>query len=159
MMLVRIRRRGKNLNGESLKPLWLACLLSEPLSLEEIWRVYRRRFGVDHWNRFAFAKATLDSTRIGHDRSESALERSHAAPDMAIMVGPPRGNGQSSALAEASTRLFFNSRTRGRFFRDDFSGDWHSRPRPETPWKIARLAERQKTHPSNSLSDRQKASF
>jgi hypothetical protein len=53
MMIVRIQRRGKNLNASALKPLWLACLLLEPLSLEEIWRVYRRRFGVDHWNRFA----------------------------------------------------------------------------------------------------------
>ncbi len=53
MMVVRIRRGGKNLNAPALKPIWLACLLLEPLSLEEIWQVYRRRFGVDHWNRFA----------------------------------------------------------------------------------------------------------
>lgn len=50
MMLVRVQRKGKN--AEPFKPLWLACLLLEPLSLEEIWRTYQRRFGVDHWNRF-----------------------------------------------------------------------------------------------------------
>jgi len=52
MMLVRIQRKGRGANAEAFKPLWLACLLLKPLSLEEIWRAYQQRFGVDHWNRF-----------------------------------------------------------------------------------------------------------
>ncbi len=35
------------------KPLWLAWLGEQMPAVSEVWRLYLRRFGVDHWYRFA----------------------------------------------------------------------------------------------------------
>ena len=47
-------------NGQPFPPLWLAWVGERTLPLETIWFKYLRRFGVDHWYRFAFATITLD---------------------------------------------------------------------------------------------------
>ena len=43
------------------KPLWLAWVGEEMPALSEVWRLYLRRFAVDHWYRFARATPSLDS--------------------------------------------------------------------------------------------------
>ena len=40
-------------NGQPFPPLWLAWVGARTLSLEQVWFKYLRRFGVDHWYRFA----------------------------------------------------------------------------------------------------------
>ena len=40
-------------NGQSFPPLWLAWVGARTLPLEQVWFKYLRRFGVDHWYRFA----------------------------------------------------------------------------------------------------------
>jgi len=39
--------------GEAHRPLWLIWVGEAFLSLEKVWSQYARRFGVDHWYRFA----------------------------------------------------------------------------------------------------------
>jgi hypothetical protein len=53
MDIVLIQRKGKNLNADAAKAIWLACLIEEMPLLAEIWPLYQRRFAIDHWNRFA----------------------------------------------------------------------------------------------------------
>jgi hypothetical protein len=40
-------------NGQPFPPLWLAWVGERTLPLETVWFKYLRRFGVDHWYRFA----------------------------------------------------------------------------------------------------------
>jgi hypothetical protein len=157
MMLVRVQRKGEN--AEPFKPLWLACLLLEPLSLEEIWRANPTTFRGRSLESLRQTKVTLDFTPTFYRRGLPTMERVNAPAHLAIMVSPALSYRSSSALAETSRDRLVNPRSRGRFFRHYFSGDWLSRSQPETPRKIARFDKREKTHPSNSLSDRQKASF
>ena len=52
MQLIRVERL-KNQSGQFTKPLWLAWVGEEMLPLNEVWRLYLRRFAIDHWYRFA----------------------------------------------------------------------------------------------------------
>jgi len=63
MQLIRVERL-KNQSGQFTKPLWLAWVGEEMLPLNEVWRLYLRRFAIDHWYRFAFATTALDIAQI-----------------------------------------------------------------------------------------------
>ncbi len=52
MSLLRVERLGKR-PGKVIKPMWLAWVGEQMPPLAEIWRLYLRRFAVDHWYRFA----------------------------------------------------------------------------------------------------------
>lgn len=43
--------------------------------LTEIWQLYCRRFGIDHWFRFALATAALDAAQPGHGQTSRTLEQ------------------------------------------------------------------------------------
>ncbi len=60
MDIVLIQRKGIKLDTNTAKPIWLACIFEKMPRIEEIWPLYRLRFNVDHWNKFALAKITLD---------------------------------------------------------------------------------------------------
>jgi hypothetical protein len=66
MDILLIQRKGTKLSDDAVKPIWLTCLFEQMLPLEEFWPLYQRRFAVDHWNRFASAKITLDSAKTLH---------------------------------------------------------------------------------------------
>lgn len=51
--LILIERMKPMSNGQSFPPLWLAWAGERTLPLETVWFKYLRRFGVDHWYRFA----------------------------------------------------------------------------------------------------------
>jgi hypothetical protein len=59
MQLIRVER-FKNQSGQFAKPLWLAWVGEEMLPLNEVWRLYLRRFAIDHW--YSFAKQRLHWT-------------------------------------------------------------------------------------------------
>ena len=48
-----MERLQEKKTGTKHRPLWLIWAGEELLALEKIWSQYRRRFGVDHWYRFA----------------------------------------------------------------------------------------------------------
>ena len=51
--LILIERIKPMSNGQPFPPLWLAWVGERTLPLEQVWFKYLRRFGVDHWYRFA----------------------------------------------------------------------------------------------------------
>lgn len=52
MSLIRVERLDAKGNLRVSKPLWLAWVGLEMPPLSEVWRLYLRRFSVDHWYRF-----------------------------------------------------------------------------------------------------------
>ncbi|MEH1807070.1 hypothetical protein [Nostoc sp.] len=52
MSLLRVERQDVQGNQRVSKPLWLAWAGEEMPPLEEVWRLYLRRFTIDHWYRF-----------------------------------------------------------------------------------------------------------
>lgn len=51
--LILVARMKPMSNGQPFPPLWLAWVGERTLPLETVWFKYLRRFGVDHWYRFA----------------------------------------------------------------------------------------------------------
>jgi hypothetical protein len=51
--LILIERMNPMSNGQPFPPLWLVWVGERTLPLETVWFKYLRRFGVDHWYRFA----------------------------------------------------------------------------------------------------------
>lgn len=52
MLLIRVERLDPQGNLRVSKPLWLAWVGEKMPPLEEVWRLYLRRFTIDHWYRF-----------------------------------------------------------------------------------------------------------
>lgn len=52
MEIILIQRKGKGLSPTAAKPMWLAWIGLETLSLISLWELYLRRFAIEHWNRF-----------------------------------------------------------------------------------------------------------
>ncbi len=50
--LLRVERLDEHGNLRVLKPLWLAWVGEQMPPLSEVWRMYLRRFTIDHWYRF-----------------------------------------------------------------------------------------------------------
>ena len=48
------------------KPMWLAWVGREMPPLSDLWRLYLRRFAIDHWYRFALATPALDFAKVKH---------------------------------------------------------------------------------------------
>jgi hypothetical protein len=53
MSIMKVERLDEKGNLRVAKPLWLAWIGEEMPPLSEVWRLYLRRFTVDHWYRFA----------------------------------------------------------------------------------------------------------
>ena len=84
------------------KPMWLAFVgLSMPPACE-VWRLYLRRFALDHWYRFA--KNRLHSTVPALSTPVQCHRWSDLMPivTLAIMVGPSLSGTATRALAEIS---------------------------------------------------------
>lgn len=52
MTLLRVERLDLDGNLRVLRPLWLAWFGEQMPPLDEVWRLYLRRFTIDHWYRF-----------------------------------------------------------------------------------------------------------
>ena len=52
MLVLRVERLDAQGNLRGSKPLWLAWVGEEMPPLEKVWRLYLRRFTIDHWYRF-----------------------------------------------------------------------------------------------------------
>ncbi len=75
MEIILIQRQGKGLSKKAAKPMWLAWIGLEELSLEALWQHYLRRFAIEHWNRFLkqrlhWTKAKLGSPEKGQRWSD-----------------------------------------------------------------------------------------
>ncbi len=68
MHLILVERLDENAVPKS-RPLWLAWVGIEMPALCTLWRLYLRRFGVDHWYRLALATLALDFTQTQYKRT------------------------------------------------------------------------------------------
>jgi hypothetical protein len=69
LSLIKVERLNLKKTGSTHRPLWLVWVGFEFLPLEQIWSQYARRFGIDHWYRFALAKIALDCSKLCYTRS------------------------------------------------------------------------------------------
>lgn len=53
MSLIQVERLNPKSSGKKHRPLWLVWVGEQFLELKDVWCQYARRFGVDHWYRFA----------------------------------------------------------------------------------------------------------
>lgn len=53
MSLIQVERLNLKSSGKKHRPLWLVWFGEQFLELKDVWCQYARRFGVDHWYRFA----------------------------------------------------------------------------------------------------------
>jgi hypothetical protein len=53
MSLIQVQRLNSQGSVKKHRPLWLVWVGEQFLELKDIWNQYARRFGVDHWYRFA----------------------------------------------------------------------------------------------------------
>ncbi len=65
MEIILIERKGKGLSKQAAKPMWLAWIGEEKLSLAELWKLYLRRFAIEHWNRFAKQRLHWTLPKLG----------------------------------------------------------------------------------------------
>ena len=65
MVVVRIERLDARGTRRDPKDLWLAWVGEEPPVLEEWWHLYLRRFGLEHWYRFAKQRLYWTLPRFG----------------------------------------------------------------------------------------------
>ena len=63
--LLKIERLEEKKTGVKHRPLWLIWVGEEFLALEEIWSQYARRFGIDHWYRFAKQRLHWTLPKLG----------------------------------------------------------------------------------------------
>jgi hypothetical protein len=82
--------------------MWLAFVGLKMPAVTEIWRLYLRRFAIDHWYRFA--KNSLHWTVPAFSTPAQCDRWSDLMPivTLAIMVGPSLGGATPSAVAEIS---------------------------------------------------------
>jgi hypothetical protein len=72
MHLIQVERLNEDAVLKS-RPLWLAWMGISMPKLCEFWRLYLRRFAVDHWYRFARATVALDCSEAKYPRTVRAL--------------------------------------------------------------------------------------
>ena len=75
MEIILVQRLGKGLSKKAAKPMWLAWIGAEKISLKSLWEFYLRRFAIEHWNRFLkqrlhWTKAKLGTTLKGQRWSD-----------------------------------------------------------------------------------------
>ncbi len=78
MEVILIQRVGQAAGVNQAKPIWLACVIKQPLPLQDYWPLYQKRFCVDHWNRFA--KQRLHWTLPQFSSTEQCERWSHLMP-------------------------------------------------------------------------------
>ncbi len=140
MLLLRVERFNERRVGKVLKPLWLAWVGEEMPPLEETWRLYLRRFAVDHWYRFA--KQRLHWTLPKLSTPKQCERWSDLMPLITWELWLARDIVTDSPLPwqKSIAKL-----TPGRVAKRDgwsFSRDWYSCPTTQNPWKVFWMATR-----------------
>ena len=52
MSIILVQPQGKKLSQRSTTPMWLAWIGEEEICSIDLWKLYLRRFVLEHWNRF-----------------------------------------------------------------------------------------------------------
>lgn len=65
MLLLQVERLNEQRQARISKPLWLAWIGEQMPPLSQLWRMYLRRFAVDHWYRFAKQRLHWTLPKLG----------------------------------------------------------------------------------------------
>ena len=124
MHLIQVERLDE-FGGQKSRPLWLAWLGIEMPTLSEFWRLYLRRFVIDHWYRFA--KQRLHWTLPKLSTPEQCERWSDLLPLMTWQLWLARDIVTDNPLPWQKTSAQVDSRTGGAGDGWSFSGDWYTR--------------------------------
>ena len=86
MEIILIQRKRKGLSQKAAKPMWLAWIGSEKLSLESFWKFYLRRFAIEHWNRFVKQRLHWTLPKFGTPQMSQRWSEKDANFNLAIVV-------------------------------------------------------------------------
>ena len=142
---MRVERLDAQGNERVSKPLWLAWVGEEMPPLEEVWRLYLRRFTIDHWYRFL--KQRLHWTVPKLSTPKQSERWSDLMPLMTwelwlardIVTDNPLPWQKSIDNLTRSLSCSINGRS--------FRGHWYSSPSTQTSWKVSWLGTRKKASP------------
>ncbi len=122
--LLRVERLDENGNMFVLKPLWLAWFGEQMPPLDEVWRLYLRRFTIDHWYRFLKQRLHWTVPKLG--TPEQCEHWSHLMPLITWELWLARDIVADNPLPWHPS---MDKLTPGRVAISvgwSFSGDWHS---------------------------------
>jgi hypothetical protein len=125
-----------------IKPLWLTWLGIEMPALFDFWRLYLRRFAIDHWYRFA--KQRLHWTLPKLSTPEQCERWSDLLPLLTWQLWLARDIVTDNPLPWQKQQPV-KSRTGGSGNGRSFS-DWHPGCCGQTAWKVSRMAYRERPH-------------
>jgi hypothetical protein len=74
MQLIQVEHLEPHQSWRISKPLWLAWVGEEMPLLSEVWRLYLRRFAVDHWYRFAKQRLHWTLPKLSTPRAVRTVE-------------------------------------------------------------------------------------
>ena len=145
MLLLRVERLNVQGNLRVLKPLWLAWVGEEMPPVEEVWRLYLRRFTIDHWYRFL--KQRLHWTVPKLSTPKQCERWSDLMPLMTWELWLARDIVTDNPLPWQKS---LDNLTPGRVAISvgwSFCGDWYSSPSTQTSRKVPWLGTRKKASP------------
>ena len=143
MLMIRVERLDAQGNDRVSKPLWLAWVGEEMPPIEEVWRLYLRRFTIDHWYRFL--KQRLHWTVPKLSTPKQCERWSDLMPLMTWELWLARDIVTDNPLPWQKS---FDKLTPGRVAISvgrSFCGDWYSYPSTQTSRKVPWLETRKKT--------------
>jgi hypothetical protein len=138
MSLLRVERLCERRSGKLAQPLWLAWIGEQMPALSEVWRLYLRRFAIDHWYRFAKQRLHWTLPKL---RTPKQCERwSDLMPLMTWELWLARDIVADNPLPwhKPIAQLTLLSGCSGNGW--SFRHDWYTRPTPKTAWKVPKLA-------------------
>ena len=138
MHLIQVERLNEDAVSKS-RPLWLAWMGIEMPAVCEFWRLYLRRFAVDHWYRFA--KQRLHWTLPKLSTPEQCERWSDLMPLLTWQLWLAREIAIDNPLPWQKSIV--NNLTPGRVAQSIagvLAAIGTPRPSSSTPWKVSRLA-------------------
>jgi hypothetical protein len=155
MSLIQVERLNLKSSGKKRRDLWLVWVGEQFLKLKDIWQQYARRFGVDHWYRFA--KQRLHWTLPSLGTAKQSERWSDLMPLMTWQLWLAKDLVEDHHLPWQSSQT---NLTPGRVAQSIFSllieiGTPATSPKPrgKSPgWKQGKKRSQRKTYPSAKKS-------
>nr|WP_230968203.1 NF041680 family putative transposase [Nostoc sp. WHI] len=137
MLVLRVERLDAQGNLRVSKPLWLAWVGEQMPTLEEVWRLYLRRFTIDHWYRFL--KQRLHWTVPKLSTPKQCERWSDLMPLITWELWLARDIVADNPLPwQKSLDKLTRSLSRPSY-GGSFSGDWYTSHSTQTSRKVTRL--------------------
>lgn len=145
MEIILIKRQGKKLTPRTATPMWLAWIGEEELSSIDLWKLYLRRFAIEHWNRFIKQRLHWTLPQLG--TTEKGQKWSNLIPIMTWQLWLAREIIEDNPLPwqKPQPKREVNPWSSGTRLFGTFGRDKHTRQTAKTQRKVPRLGDREKT--------------